>query len=350
MKKTVSVCLILMVWVFASFSTSSAQSDDGSDIGDISGLVFSDFYWMASHHNDNVEGNNGFWIRRVYLTYDRELSDAFSTRFRLEGSSSGDFFTDPKITPVVKDLYLKWENDRHEILAGISSTPTWGLVEDVWGYRSVEKTPLDLVDFGSSRDFGISVKGQLNDTGDLNYHFMFGNGNSNRAEDNFGKKAMLAVSYALTEEVVVELYGDWNDNQDNTDWLTFQTFIAYRTDALNAGLLYAHQKRNNAALLPGNDLNLDLVSVFARYALDENIVGFFRLDHAFDPIPGVDDSDYLPISGLTEPTILIAGIDYSIESNVHLMPNLEAVFYANDDLGFNPGTDLIPRLTLYYRF
>lgn len=348
MKKKGLLWILLMVWVWTPASFAQTNGNNGN--GEISGLVFSDYYWMAAHNDNNVEGNNGFWIRRVYFTYDRDINDAFSARFRLEANSAGDFFSDPKLTPVVKDLYLKWQNDRHQVLAGITPTPTWGLVEDAWGYRSVEKTPLDILGFGSSRDFGILVKGQLDDTGDLNYHFMFGNGNSNRPEINLGKKAMLSISYALTEQVVVQAYGDWNDNPGETDWITLQGFIAYRSDDMNIGLLYAHQNRNNAAILPGSDLNLDLVSAFARYAIGERSVGFVRLDHAFDPVPGVNSNDYIPLSSTAEPTVLIGGFDYAIESDIHLIPNIEAVFYGDDNLGNTPGTDIIPRLTLFYRF
>ena len=349
MKTTGTLCALLLVWA----STSFAQQADNSD-GELSGYVFSDFYWMASSHNENIEGSNGFWIRRVYFTYDRRISDSFSARFRLEGNSEGDFLTEAKINPVVKDLYLRWQTERHQVLAGISPTPTWGLVEDVWGYRSVEKTPLDIFNFGSSRDFGIAVNGVLDPDGKLNYHFMLANGSSNASETNKGKKILLSLSYALTEHIVVELYGDWNNNPLNRDWFTLQGFAAYRSDALNVGVLFAHQNRNDAiSLVPGSrsDLNLEVVSLFANFEIEGQIDGFVRVDHSFDAVPGVQQNDYFPISNQAESTVLIGGVDIDLGSDIHLMPNLEAAFYSESELtGNTPDSDLIPRLTLFYNF
>lgn len=338
---------LLMVWA----STSFAQVDNGN--GQFGTRIYSDFYWMAAHHDEDVEGNNGFWIRRVYFTYDHQINDTFSARFRLEGNSPGNFTDDEKITPVVKDLYLRWENDRHQVVGGISPTPTFALVEDIWGYRSIEKTPLDLLDFGSSRDFGIAARGQLDEEGKLSYNFMFGNGNSNNSEINIGKKTMLALSYQLNKNLLFEAYGDWNDNPGETDRVTLQGFVAWQSDNYNVGILYAHQNRANAAVSPGGvvgDLNLDLASVFANFIFSEQTGGFLRIDHAFDPVPGGEDIDYLPISSDAEATIVIGGLDFEIYSDIHLMPNVESVIYGEDAAGITPATDLVPRLTLYYEF
>ena len=55
----------------------------------ISGLMFGDYYWFAADHRDVLEEQNGFWLRRIFLTYDQKFSEAFSTRVRLEMNSPG---------------------------------------------------------------------------------------------------------------------------------------------------------------------------------------------------------------------------------------------------------------------
>ncbi|MGK7390782.1 MAG: hypothetical protein ACNS60_10530, partial [Candidatus Cyclobacteriaceae bacterium M2_1C_046] len=138
MKRLVLLCfMVIGMWT----NSAMAQVNIG-ETGTIKGTVFGDFYWIPLNHNAEFKGNNGFWFRRVRFTYDRELSDSFSSRFRLDMSSEGDFFTSSKIIPELKDAYLKWSNEQHSIYAGIASVPTWAVIEDVWGYRSVEKTPL----------------------------------------------------------------------------------------------------------------------------------------------------------------------------------------------------------------
>jgi hypothetical protein len=51
--------------------------------------VYGDYYYVAANHRDELDGQNGFWLRRVYFTYDHTLSKAFSLRFRLELNSKG---------------------------------------------------------------------------------------------------------------------------------------------------------------------------------------------------------------------------------------------------------------------
>lgn len=344
MRRIVGLCFMLIA---LGAGTALAQVSVG-ETGTIKGKVFGDFYWIPLNHNADLKGNNGFWFRRIYFTYEREISDSFSSRFRLEMNSEGDFATNAKLVPVVKDAYLKWSNEKHSIYAGISSSPTWGLVEDVWGYRSVEKTPLDLQKFGSSRDFGVKIKGKLGNDGKIGYNFMVGNGNSNRSELNEGKKIMLALSYELSEHWIIEAYGDFNGQPDNSNIVTGQGFLAYQSEFLNLGVLYAHQFRNKALI--AGDLNLDLASVFANFSTSKNTKGFLRVDHLFDPNPDGGDIDYIPFSDLAESTLIIGGIDIKLDSKVHLMPNIETVIYGESAFGSTPDPDLIPRLTLLYNF
>lgn len=193
-------CTIVFM-TFAICSVLYAQS------GKISGYMFGDYYYVVANHNEELEDNNGFWFRRIYLTYDHGLSEDFAVRFRIEMNSAGDFSSQSKLTPVVKDAYLKWKHARHRILVGISSTPTWAVVEKVWGYRSVEKTPLDLQRFGSSRDFGLAIKGSLDQQQRWNYHFMFANGSSNGSENNKGKKCSLLYRANLPRISIGRLCG-----------------------------------------------------------------------------------------------------------------------------------------------
>lgn len=348
MKKIGYLCIVAS-FLTVMASRAQAQINIG-DKGTLSGKVYADYYWFAQNHNADVEGDNGFWFRRIYLTYERALAESFSTRLRLEMNSSGILGSNDKMTPVVKDAYLKWKKGSHQILAGISSTPTFGLTEDVWGYRSVEKAPQDLFEFGSSRDFGLSFKGKLGKEDRLGYHFFVGNGNSNRVELNQGKKLMLAVNYRLTDHFVVEAYGDWNDGPNSEDVVTVQGFAGYQSDRLDIGALYSHQVQHSASPV-GADLNLDLISLFGSLAFSENLKGFLRADHLFDPNPAGPSTDYLPMSSSAESsTVLIGGLDVLLAEKIHLIPNIESVVYGETPAGVRPATDLLPRLTLFYQF
>lgn len=344
MRRIAGLCLVVMTMLAA---TAEAQITVGNS-GEINGRVFGDYYWIPLNHNADLEGNNGFWFRRIYFTYNHELSESFSGRFRLEMNSEGDFFTNTRMIPDVKDAYLRWDGEEHSIYAGISSVPTFDLVEDVWGYRSIEKSPLDLHGFGSSRDFGIKAKGQIGEGDKVGYNFMFGNGNSNRNELNESKKFMLALSYQLTDHWIIEGYGDFNGQPNNRNIFTAQGFLGYQSEKLNVGALYAYQFRNKTLL--AGDLNQNLASAFIRYKHSTKFTSLFRIDHMFDPNPTGEGIDYLPFDDQAESTLFILGLDITLEADVHLIPNIESVIYGEDALGQTPGMDLLPRLTLFYNF
>ena len=332
--------IVLLTIVFCSQMGFAQQ-------GKISGYMFGDYYYMAAHHDSAVDGKNGFWFRRIYFGYDRKLNENFSVRLRTEMAHSGDFISSSTAVPFVKDAYLSWKLGKTTLLLGISPTPTWSVVEKTWGYRSVEKTAVDLQKFASSRDFGIAIKGNLSSDGKIQYHAMIGNGNSNKSETNEGKKVMLSLSFYPTKKITIEVYGDWNNNPGANDWATLQGFVAYQTGKARFGLQYARQSRN---VEDGADLNLSLGSLFCVATISDNTSLFARVDRMFDPNPIGHKISYIPFDNTAKSTFLVAGLDFAPHKDVHLMPNVEVVVYDKNDAGVKPDTDLIPRFTLYYKF
>ncbi|MDZ7680519.1 MAG: hypothetical protein U5J63_02125 [Fodinibius sp.] len=86
MKRIGLLYLLIGLWTFPAMAQLSV-----GDSGTFSGRVYSDYYWMAKHHNADIEGQNGFWFRRIYATYEQQLGDGFSSRLRLEIELSGRF-------------------------------------------------------------------------------------------------------------------------------------------------------------------------------------------------------------------------------------------------------------------
>ncbi|RMH18140.1 MAG: hypothetical protein D6696_13740 [Acidobacteria bacterium] len=313
----------------------------------LSGYVFGDAYWMAQNHDLAVEDANGFWFRRIYLTFDYAIGDNLSARLRFEGNSPGDFTSSDNIEPFVKDAYVRWKNDRRSIYLGISGTPTWGVVEEAWGYRAVEKTPLDLQKLGSSRDFGVAVKGRFGKGSKLGYHLMLGNGSGTKGETNQDKKAMLALGYYPASGWTVELYGDVDARPGAADRVTLQAFAAYRAEWGRIGIQAARQSRERAS---GEDLDLDLASLFAVFEVSERISLLGRIDRMFDPNPDGAGVAYLPFDPTAESTLLLLGVDYQVDRRFSLIPNLEYVAYDGVGGAPDPDGDLMARLTFFFRF
>jgi len=320
--------------------------------GKFSGYMIGDYYWVVAHHDSSLKDKNGFWFRRIYFTYDQELTDAFSVRLRFEMASDGKFGKDAiKHTPYIKDAHLKWKYTKnHRLIVGISPTPTWGVLEKFWGYRSVEKTLLDIQKWSSSRDFGIAFKGSLLGEGNMKYHFMAANGSGEKSEINPGKKIFGAVSYHFSKELFIQLYADWNDNVHNksySGWTTLQGFAGYKNDIFKLGLQAARQIRKPYG---ENNLTLDAASAFAVFNISEKIKIFARIDRMFSENPEGHKISYLPFDNTAKSNLYIAGLDYSPAKGVHFIPNIELIKYEKNSVGITPDTDIVPRVTFFYKF
>lgn len=333
--------LLLLLLAAAAGPVSPAKAQES----ELSGLVFGDYYWMASHHDEAVDSRNGFWIRRIYLTFDRDIGQNWAVRVRGEMNQPGDFTSSSVMTPFVKDAYLQWESGQHTLRMGLAPTPTFSLVEDWWGYRPVEKTPLDLYRFGSTRDLGISAQGHLGEEMPVRYHAMVGNGSGTGAEINNGKKAMLSLAASPLEALTLEVYGDLEET-DQGGYYTFQGALYYQHGPGRLGLQYAHQTQYQD---DAPDAGFDIVSVFGRVQLNENVSALARLDRQFQPHPGGQNIPYLPLATNANANFVLAGLDFSLNEQVHLIPNIEAVFY-DSATGETPNTLVLPRLTLFYTF
>ncbi len=308
-----------------------------------SGLVFGDYYYVAKNHNSSYEGKNGLWVRRVYFTFDKKLTEQFSMRFRLEMNNRGlTASSASSMVPFVKDLYIKYKKGHHQVLLGISPAPTFNKLESVWGYRSVEKTPVDLFKLGSSRETGLAIKGTFGPAQKAYYHAMFGNGNAQKNETNRGKKVMLALGWNFTKALTIEAYGDYDD-RGNQKRYTYQAFVGYRSNPLRAGLLVTRQfNRMNG----NNTGNITLFSAFTVVRLKDNLHFLARIDRLSDPVAKGESITYLPMSQESSPTFMVIGLDYFAQNALHLIPNLEVVHYQNSAIQ----TDILPRLTFYYAF
>ena len=76
---------------------------------------------------------------------------------------------------------------------------------------------------------------------------------------------------------------------------------------------------------------------------------FLRVDKAFDVNPSAGKISYLPFSAEAKSTLLITGLDISVFEGINLMPNLEAVFY-DEENGSTVNNELLPRITFKYKF
>jgi hypothetical protein len=191
---------------------------------------------------------------------------------------------------------------------GVTPPPAFGLAEDVWGYRSLEKTVMDLQGIVNSRDLGLRVDGPLVGDGTVRYAAMVAN-NSNTAfrEGDEYKRVYGQLQVRPTDRWLLVAGADYQGRADSSG--TRASLLAgYTTDAVRVGLeTYWYQSSQTGPDV--TDLGASLfgvVQVAPAWAL------IARLDRATASFGGADTDDML----------LVGGVAYRPHENVTLVPNL----------------------------
>jgi len=335
--------------------------------GKISGNIFGDYFYNISRDplidslsNTALTGKkdfNGFQFRRIYFTYDYKISETFDTRFRLEADQSANT-SNGKIGVALKDAYLKWKNifEGSDIILGLQPPPSFEISEAVWGYRSIEKTIMDLRGIVSSRDLGISLKGMIDNSGNINYWLMIGNNSGNSPEIDKYKRFYGHLHFKPLKNISVTVYGDLkvspslkvNSVTLNNNDITTALFAGYNEkDKFIIGIESFLQMRENgfveqnAASLVYQTRNALGISAFGSYSFSSLIGAVVRFDH-FDP-----NIDY-DFNGDSR-NFYIFSLVFKPDASVSLMPNVLIETYESLD-GNNYDASVTGRITFYYSF
>ncbi len=314
--------------------------------GKFSGLMFGDYYYALKNHDAAVKNNNGFWLRRIYFTYDNTLTDKIAMRFRLEMNSPGDFKTSTTLIPFVKDAYLTTKIGKHTLMLGLIGTPLYDNLDEYWGYRPMEKTPVDLFKFGNSREFGLGLKGALDAKSKLTYTVVVGNGAGTKSETDHGKAIYGRLNFQPTPALFLELYADYTNTGNDSSVNILQAFAGVKGNWGRSGLNfgYRHTKQGET----GSDLKF--VSLFGVFKLCPKLEFVARYDRMLDINPNGSKIEYIPMANNAKANVVLAGLGWSLSENVKVIPNIKYVFYDAPASGLKPSADLYTYLTLYFKF
>ena len=338
--------------------------------GKISGLVYADYFYNILRDSTiqdipykaqfGTKDLNGFAFRRIYFTYDYKISDKFSSRFRLESQSFVDV-NNTLFLVYIKDAYLNWKDifDGSNLIFGIQPPPTFTVSESFWEYRSLEKTIMDLRRIATSRDFGLSLKGNLMMNGKVNYWVMVANGTTIGEEGDKYKRIYAHLDFVPEKDLQITIYGDYRFKPRisyngylgnfNNDALVSSLFIGYKKESsfsinLESFIQTTYndmiETQNSQTVLTNR--NAFGLSLFGWYRFEENITGVLRYDY-FDP----NISEY---SKGDARNFVVAGVDFKLEENVSVIPNIEFETYQTPVNGISIEPSLTGRLTLSYNF
>jgi len=338
--------------------------------GKFSGQMFGDYFYnilrdSTFNNLDNtgltgIQDLQGFDFRRIYFTYDYTISEQFSTRFRLDAQTLVSVNNTIFLT-YIRDAYLNWKNifQGSNFIFGIQPTPSYVVSEDLWSYRSIEKTIMDLRRIVGSRDFGASLKGRLNSSGTIKYWLMYGNGSNIGVESDRFKRLYAHVDLQPAEEWRLTLYADYlfkadkqytlvNENYQNNA-LTTDLFVGYvKKDVFTVGaesfwqVTYNDNFQNKETEYVISNRNALGVSLFGWYKFNDLLIGVGRWDY-YDPnISG----DYRGDAR----NLFIAGLSFVMNDKVLITPNFLFETYEQPVNGVTIDPSLTGRITFYFQF
>ena len=358
--------------------------------GKFSGYMFGDYYYNVARDphagSSNIASPAGttayqaFQLRRIYFTYDNDISEQFTTRFRLEAdqgaatstAAQSDALTGGKIGVFVKDAYLKWKNifSGSDMLFGVQPTPAYDVSEAAWGYRSLEKTIMDLRGTVDSRDMGLSLKGKITGDGMLNYWLMLGNGaGTAKPESDKYKRYYAHVQLKPTTKLQATLYVDYKDmpnilnsytkNTVGNSAVTTALFLGYSepfsyTIGVEAFIQSASNALKDTVAKSYSSKSTMGFSLFGSFNIIPELAVVARYDN-FNP--STDDKGKDPVAvtaavatGNLSRDYIIVGLSWKVDKNVSIIPNILYETYETPKGGKAIDASTTARLTVYYVF
>jgi hypothetical protein len=328
--------------------------------------MFGDYFYNISRDTaissipnkalDGAKDLNGFQIRKIYFTYDSDISKKISARFRLEAEQVIKL-PDGKLGVAVKDAFFRWKNifPGSDFYFGLQPTPAFYSVVDFWGYRLIEKAPLDLRGIAPSRDIAVSLKGKIDGNGIINYWVLIGNGSNNNSNFDKYKRIYAHLNLIPSKSLEIIFYGDVkfrpdidvNKNESHyglsNNIYSTDLFLGYKFyDLWRFGIEGFLQKIENGSSYSGIFKNRNSMgfSIFHVYNFSRLFAAIGRYDY-FDP-----DTDFNGDSR----NYFILGISCKPDPNFSITPNFLYETYERIP-GFGTyKSSLTARITFFYNY
>ena len=141
---------------------------DGTKVG---AAVFADVSNFSQSPKPNKVNGYAADIKRAYITVDHKFNDIYSANLTVDlapngidlaGGTYGTGTTQG--SEAVKFAYIQADYAKELVVQlGAEKTPWIPFVEEVYGYRYVDKLMLDQNKFGNTSDWGLNVHGQFLD-------------------------------------------------------------------------------------------------------------------------------------------------------------------------------------------
>ena len=294
MKKIISLITIL----------SLCLSNDGT----ISGVTYFDY--------TSSDDESSFNFKRQYFSYSIKKSDDLKFKVVFDvGRTDKIDGEDNRLVTFLKKAQIDYMCEWWKTSLGIIGTNTYGVQEKNWGYRFIEKSPIDLNKFSSTADLGLGFSRTLLSNIHLSLQFINGEGYKKPQNDNHHKTS-LNITYG---ESNISKNNGYNAgiaySTENTDLepITMTSLYGgYATNKLRFGLEYD--------ILSNNGTEHTLSSVTTNFKYSDKINIFARYDL-------IDDNNEDDMNG---ENYLIAGLTLDCGNGFIIAPNVRIKSFEND--------------------
>jgi len=282
------------------------------------GKVIGKTYFDFTYNPDGTP-TNLFEIHRVYIGYKAKITGNISYKVLTD---VGRFNTgsDDRLSVYLKAAQLAWQTNLGTFVFGLQGMNIFGIQEHNWGYRFIEKSPMDLNKFGSSADLGVGYYRKFNEKIDFSAILSNGTGYKKSENDQYKK---LSVRLFLGDSKVkkngqfnvgaiftTESF-DYFNTADSTTSVKSTNLIggfgAYQISKLRLGAEYDLMTKGGSS-----DVSSTILATYANYALSKALNLFFRFD-MLDPNTDANDdaSNYI-----------IAGFNFQPGNGLSIAPNV----------------------------
>ncbi|MGP8214747.1 MAG: hypothetical protein ACLQQ4_04210 [Bacteroidia bacterium] len=373
--------------------------------GSLWGYVFGDYAYMANGDsagrgtkfqykglgaNGQLANPNAFEVRRAYLGYNYNVNSKFSAYALM--AYEGDYDVNNNRTVYLKYIYFKWKNifKGSDLKLGQQSTNSFANAyntEPLLGYRSIEKTILDMHSVDGSSDMGITLEGKIWKSGTadstmsptfIGYSAMMGDNSGNtpvplftgagtaenlttdKAKKFRGNVYLNTLNGALTIGAYTDFINYGNALYTTTSTVhqkavqTVKAYAVYNGKVFGLGVEWFTQSMTNGELetyAAGKGTNDTAkavqtgISIFAHGTIIQNKLNIFARFDTYTP-----DADYSynvnekftsEMSNVSnsangnsyKETFINGGIDWTptADKRIHLMPN---VYYYGINNGY----------------
>ncbi len=257
------------------------------------------------------ENHTKFDLTRAYFGYSYNFSKNFSGRVVYDAASPSP--GKPNFSGMLKFGYLKYQNERLSVTAGMIPLPEYEASDSKWGYRYIYRPAYELYEFGAASDLGLSVAYKFTSWLSADLTVMNGEGYKVLESDSTFKAA-LGFSLTPATGAYMRLYVD-NMTKDGISQNTVELIAWYENNGSSVSAAYNYKK--NHMMQKNHDYHA--ITVNGTVAVGDKT----KLTGRFDNVSAINPDGAVPWYPSKEGQLYLIGLQYNLASGVNISPNFQ---------------------------